>query len=259
MWLSSQAKFRAGACAALGLGTNIIFQVVLDDLAYQAQTAPRPFPTYNAGNHLGYGLPRDFRDYGAPYWGGVGSNISPPLSDEEFRSHFFFGSDVFSRALASLSLPADPARVALGLPPFPYRFEGGISTRWLTQETAFLVFCKRLSTRAATAFQLQFFFGRSSGWISEVSNAAFTFLLAKWIPLKTHNADTRVHHEHRLHDYARLLRDKGLHLPFVVGFVDGIFHCINGAFGLVTSRHHDAYLARVSALVALLTTGALAG
>ncbi len=79
MYLSTRAKVQVGAVVALGLGLNLVLRIVLDDVAYQARTAPRPFATYNAGNPLGYGLVRDFRNYGAPYWGGVGSTITPPV------------------------------------------------------------------------------------------------------------------------------------------------------------------------------------
>ena len=185
----------------------------------------------------------------------------------------------------------------MGLPSFPYRFEHGIATRWVTQETALLVFLKRLRTRGSVVMHLEVFFGRSVGWISEVFNSFVTFLDARWIPIKIQSLDPRVFDRFRLQDYADCLWRAGFPCPGVVGFIDGTFHSIylpgrdgyNGdlqrlfysgakknhglnfeiicfpdgligrAFGPVAGRHHDAYLAHCSAVVQLITHGALAG
>lgn len=78
--------------------------IVVRDLRQQADAAPRLLPLYYAGNPLGYNRPRPFRDYGAPHYGGLGSNIMPPISDEEFRSHFMFGSDKIVEVLTCLKV-----------------------------------------------------------------------------------------------------------------------------------------------------------
>jgi len=152
-------------------------------------------------------------------------NIFPPISDEEFRESFMFGPDKFPEVLACLQLPSTPARAIAGLASFPYRFaEDGTPTRWVTQETALLVFLKRLTSRGSTLISLEKFFGRSVGWICEVSLSVLGFLKYRWIPTKVHSLDPSVFDKFRLHDYATCLWRAGLRLPGVVGFVDGTFH-----------------------------------
>ena len=153
----------------LGWGRNSLELILLQELRELVETAPRRLPHYNAGNPAGYGQVRPFQDYGSHHYGGLGSNIFPPISPEEFRLHFMFGSDKYAEALSCLDLTVDVHRAALGLASFPYRFyENGVTNRWVTQEHALLVFSKRLRTRGSCLIHLEHFFGRSSGWISEV-------------------------------------------------------------------------------------------
>jgi len=293
--LTSKAKYMLGLAAAVGLSVVGMISIISRDFNEQAQTAPRIMPRYNAGNPLGYSTMRPFQNYGAPFWGGVGSNVSPPISDEEFRVHFYFGSDKIAQVLHHLQFPATAARVALGLPSFPIRFENGVPVRWTTQETALLVFLKRLRTRGSTVMGLEQFFGRSVGWISEVFNSVLSFINVRWVPIKVQSLDSGVFNRFRLQDYADCLFRNGLRIPDLVGFVDGTFHeiyrpgrdgydgllqrlfysgakkahgllfemitfpdgMIGRAFGPISGRHHDSYAAQKSRLLALLTTGAL--
>jgi len=71
-----------------------------------------------------------------------------------------------------LQLPATPGR--LGPATFPYRFENGTPSRWIEPVHALLIFLKRIRTRGSTAIQMQSFFGRSVGYLSEVANAVLT-------------------------------------------------------------------------------------
>ena len=109
--LSTLAKIKLriiGIFAAARWGVfavRLIAAVVFDDVREQIANAPRPLPTYYAGNPLGYNVPRPFVNYGAPHYGGVGSNVTPPISPEEFRLNFLFGPDKIPEVLASLQLP----------------------------------------------------------------------------------------------------------------------------------------------------------
>ena len=269
-------------------------RIVHEDLSEQALTAPRLLPRYFAGNVWGYNSPRALRNYGGPHWGGEGSDIVPPLSRAEFKSHFLLGSEKITEVLAELRFPRSPGRPADK--DFAYMHDSnGEPIRWVSQETAFLVFLKRMRTRGSVAIQLQSFFGRSVGWISQVFNAVLNFLYTRWVPSKILSLDSNVFSYWRLQDYATCLKKAGLGIPGCVGFVDGTFHGIhrpgrdgyqgllqrlfyNGAhkghgiifemitfpdgligraYGPVSGRHHDLYLARKSQLKELLVTGAL--
>ena len=296
MPLSSQARFRMSAAVALGLSAVFILSIAASDIQNQIDNAPRVLPVLSNGNPAGYGTWRDFRDYGAPHYGGLGSMINPPLSDAEFKSHFLFGRDKIAEVLACLQFPKTAGRPANR--DFAIRCDRhGNPIRWVGAETALLVFLKRLRTRGDAVIQLQSFFGRSEGWISLVFNAVVTFIAAVWVPIKIQRLDERVFNRFRLQDYAKCLWRNGLYIPHVVGFVDGTFHSIcrpggdgyNGtlqqafynaskkghglqfelitfpdgiigrAFGPLAGRHHDLYVARKSGLRDLLRTGALKG
>jgi len=171
------------AGVALGLSVYQLTSIAATDYAEQCASASRPIPSYNRGNPEGYNTARPFRDYGPPGWAGVGSQIDPPLSDEEFRSHFGFASHLILEVLDGLLLPATPGR--LGSATFPYRFDpDGTPTRWIEPVHALLIFLKRPRTRGSAVIQMQSFFGRSSGFLSEVSLAVLTWINYKWVPLK---------------------------------------------------------------------------
>ena len=89
--LSTLGAFKVKLAKALGLSLPGIIKLTIGDLAAQRekQKRTRRLPRYNAGNPYGDNIPREFQDYEPPYLGGVGSNITPPLSDEEFRLNFF--------------------------------------------------------------------------------------------------------------------------------------------------------------------------
>jgi hypothetical protein len=219
MPLSSLCKFKCVVAASLGLPAIFVVALVVADKRKQATTYPRSLPTYSRGNPAGYGEVRPFQHYGAPFYGGVGSNISPMLSLEEFRSHFMFGPEKIPDVLNCLRFPATPGRVG---DTFPVRFDSqGQPIRWVSPETALLVFLKRMRTRGSVVIQLQSFFGRSIGWISEVFNAVVQWIVVKWVPLKIQTLDTRVFNRWRLQDYANCLWRAGLLIPGIVGFVDG--------------------------------------
>ena len=103
----------------------------------------------------------------------------------------------------------------------------GAPIRWVSQETVFLVFFKRMWTRGSVVIQLQSFFGRSVGWISQVFNAVLHFLYTRWVPTKIRSLDSNILNYWRLQDYATCLKKAGLGIPGCVGFVDGTFHGIN--------------------------------
>jgi hypothetical protein len=153
MELSSRWKFLLQMAIILGFEPNIVMLLVICAWFRRRQTVPRPLPEYYAGNVLGYNRPRPFQNYGAPYYGGVGSGIVPPISAEEFRQHFMFGPDKFPVVLRALRLPADPIREAEGKPSFPYYYRDGVATRFVRQETALLVFLKRMRTRGTSLKQ----------------------------------------------------------------------------------------------------------
>ena len=90
MPLSARARFYCSAAIALGTGIAGLTAVIAWDNANQAANAARPLPEFNAGNPAGYNEPRPEQCYGAPFYGGVGSNIATPLSDEEYRLTFMF-------------------------------------------------------------------------------------------------------------------------------------------------------------------------
>ena len=294
-FLSSRAKVILTAGVALGFSIYQLTCIAVADYADQAANSPRPLPSYNGGNPEGYNTARPFRDHGPPGWASVNSPIDPPLSDEEFRSHFGFAAHLILEVLDVLRLPATPGR--LGPATFPYRFENGTPTRWIEPVHALLIFLKRLRTRGSTVIQMQSFLGRSVGYLSEVSNAVLSWINYKWIPLKIQSMDARVFDPYRIKDYADCLWRNGLRLPGCCGFVDGTFHktyrpgadgyngllqrafysgdkkahglvfemilfpdgMVGRAFGPVEGRRHDLYLARVSRLLALITHGALQG
>ena len=108
MTFSTRAKIRMMMAAQLGLGVQIIQLIAQADLQYQALNAPRVLPKYDAGNPFGYGTWRPFQHYGAPHYGGVGSNIYPPISPAEFISHFGFGPEFIPRLITALQLPKTP-------------------------------------------------------------------------------------------------------------------------------------------------------
>jgi len=95
-FLSSRAKVILTAGVALGLSVYHLVSIAVADYYYyyadQAATSPRPLPSYNSGNPEGYNTARPFRNYGPPGWASINSPIDPPLSDEEFRSHFGFAA-----------------------------------------------------------------------------------------------------------------------------------------------------------------------
>ena len=294
MHLTSLAAFKVALCIAHGLPVPFIVKIILDDLADQALNAPRRLPWFSTGNALGFNCPREYQHYGWPYYGAAQSGIRPSLSREEFRSHFLFPSIVFAEVLAALRFPRSPGR-----PPnkdFAYMHDAnGVPIRWVSQETAFLVFLKRMRTRGSVVIQLQAFFGRSIGWISQVYNAVLEFICSRWVPQKIQNLDGRVFDYWRLKDYEKCLRRNGLNLPGCVGFVDGTFHKINRPgkdgnngelqglfyngskkdhgpiFEMITTpdgiivrangghagRHHDVYVARESDLLGEFETRAL--
>ena len=298
MRISAKGRFLCQAAVILGTGFIGLQAVLAWDSANQASNAPRPLPEFYAGNPAGYNLPRVLQEYGAPFYGGVGSNVATPLSLEEYRTTFMFDPSKIPEVLVSLGLPADPVRVALGHEAtFPYRFLNGVATRWVKPETALLVFLRRMRTRGSVLMADQRFWGRSVGWQSEVFNSVLDFVSTQWVPLKIQSLDTRVFNRWRLQDYADKLWDCGLKLPGIVGFVDGTFHSIyrpgrdgyagilqqcfysgdkkghglvfemitfpdgmvGRAFGPVSGRHHDHYLARRSRLLHLLVQGGLRG
>ena len=47
----------------MGLPALFIINMMNDDLMEQQRAAPRPLPTYAAGNPLGYNQARPFQDY----------------------------------------------------------------------------------------------------------------------------------------------------------------------------------------------------
>lgn len=61
--------------------------------------------TLNSGNPEGYNNARPLQDYGPPQWGGVGGDINPFLSDDEFRYHFGFASWMLMEVLEVLQFP----------------------------------------------------------------------------------------------------------------------------------------------------------
>ena len=165
--LTSYAAFKVALCTALQLPILLIAHIIIADLKEQADNAPRRLPWYSTANAAGFNCPREIQHYGGPHWGGALSNIRPFLSREEFRSHFLFPSEVFAEVLAALDFPRTPGRPADK--DFAYMHdENGVPIRWVSQDTAFLVFLKRLRTRESVTIQLQAFFGRSIGWISQV-------------------------------------------------------------------------------------------
>jgi len=91
-FLSSRAKVILTAGVALGFSIYQLTCIAVADYADQAANSPRPLPSYNGGNPEGYNTARPFRDHGPPGWASVNSPIDPPLSDEEFRSHFGFAA-----------------------------------------------------------------------------------------------------------------------------------------------------------------------
>ena len=183
-------------------------------------------PRYYAGNVWGYNSPRAYRNFGGPHWGGDGSGIVPPLSRAEFKSHFLFDSSKIVAVLALLDFPRSPGRPMNK--DFAYMHNSdGEPIRWVSQETAFLVFLKRMRTRGSVVIQLQSFFGRSVGWISQVFNAVLHFLYTRWVPTKIRSLDSNILNYWRLQDYATCLKKAGLGIPGCVGFVDGTFHGIN--------------------------------
>ena len=93
--LSARCKFLLFASTVLGWGAFSLQFILMRELREKAEFAPRLLPNYNAGNPLGCGETRPFQDYGAPHYGGAGSNIFPPISDEEFRLHLMFDADKF--------------------------------------------------------------------------------------------------------------------------------------------------------------------
>ena len=114
-------------------------------------------PRYYAGNVWGYNSPRAYRNFGGPHWGGDGSGIVPPLSRAEFKSHFLFDSSKIVAVLALLDFPRSPGRPMNK--DFAYMHNSdGEPIRWVSQETAFLVFLKRMRTRGSLVIQLQSFF-----------------------------------------------------------------------------------------------------
>jgi len=221
--LSSLGAFKVAFATALGLPLPTIVEVIVGDLVEQVENAPRLLPRYSTGNVFGINTPREFQHYGAPYFGGLGSNIRPPLSPEEFRNMFFFPQEKILEVLAAFQFPR-----SLGRPAdqdFAYMFDAdGAPIRWVSQETAFLVFLRRLRTRGSVIIQLQSFFGRSIGWISLVFNAVLNFLNSRWVPTKIQALDRSVFTYFRLKDYEKCLWNAGLYISRCVGFVDGTFH-----------------------------------
>lgn len=182
------------AAVLLGVGYACIRAVLSWDFANQIEN----------GNPAGYNREHEFQDYGAPFYGGIGSNISPPISGAKFKSHFMFGREEIQQVIDCLCLPVDPAKEGLAAC-FPYRFHNGNPVRWVTHETAVLIFLKRLQTRGSTVKHLQRFFGRTEGYISEVFNAVVEFITVYWVPRKIQRIDSRVFSSFRLRDYARAL------------------------------------------------------
>ena len=202
--LSSLGAFKVAFATALGLPLPTIVEVIVGDLVEQVENAPRLLPRYSTGNVFGINTPREFQHYGAPYFGGLGSNIRP-----EVLAAFQFPR--------SLDRPADQD--------FAYMFDAdGAPIRWVSQETAFLVFLRRLRTRGSVIIQLQSFFGRSIGWISLVFNGVLNFLNSRWVPPKIQALDRSVFTYFRLKDYEKFLWNAGLYISRCVGFVDGTFH-----------------------------------
>jgi len=254
------------------------------DIDEQLARAPRTQLTLSNANPIKANLPRETNNYGAPHYANENGPIRPALSRYEFKQHFYYGSTEIPMVLEALQFPRDPEREAQGLPSFPYRFEHGTATRWVTQEEALLVFLKRLRTRGSCIIHLENFFGRSMGYLSEVISSVLDFLASTWIKWKVEHLDTRVFDNHRFLDYSNCLKRHGLGLPGVCAFIDGCFHPINRpsasvegqqiqegfysgakkshglnfeiisgpdglilrAAGPVPGRHHDVYLAEAT-------------
>ena len=143
----------------------IILGIVADDLSTQHELFPRPLPQYDAGNPEGRYAWRLLQNYGTPHYGGPGSGIYPPISPEEFRSHFGLGSDKIPEVQDSLQFPVTLG----GRPGNTFAVESdaqGIPRFLISPELALLFFFKRLRTRGSVLVQLQGFFGRSKDLLS---------------------------------------------------------------------------------------------
>lgn len=114
--------------SCVGLSVYQLTSIAVADYADQEAYLLRPLPSYNSGYPEWYSAARPFRDNGPPGWAGVNSPINPPLSDEEYRSHFGFAAHLILEVLDVLQLPASPGR--LGPATFPFRFDtDGTPTR----------------------------------------------------------------------------------------------------------------------------------
>ena len=144
---------RVMSAVAFGMPWAFALAIITNDLLTQAANTPRPIPNYDMGNPAGYGNWRPWQHYGAPHYGGQLSGINPPLSPEEFRSHFMFGPDKIPEVLACFRFP-----VTLGGRPghtFAINTNMNGSARFfVSPETALLVFLKRMRTRGSVVIQL---------------------------------------------------------------------------------------------------------
>jgi len=218
--LTSFGAYKARLASALGLPLPDIARIGINDLIEQARNAPRPLPSLSTGGVELYDSPQH---YGAPHYGGFRSGINPPLSRAEFVSHFLFSPDGFPELLSAFDYLRTPGRPSDQ--DFAYKHDAnGVPIRWVSQETALLVFLKRMRIVDGDAVMLQPFFGRTIEWISDVFDAVSLFISTRWVPTKIQALDCRIFNCFRLKDYEECLWRAGLRISCCAGFVDNLSH-----------------------------------